>query len=480
MDETESTNSDQHKSPPAYETPDEQRAASAAPTEQQLAYETPTIAALDGSPPPAGHDPYAALRISGYRYYAASYSLAVIGGQIQSVALAWEIYQKTGSAMSLGWLGGIQVIPLFLLSLPAGHLVDTMSRKKLLIFTQWMLAVWGIALAQLSYYHHDARLLVPAMYGVVLLNAVTLTFARPARSAILPQLVAPAIFSNAVTWNATTFELSMIIGPTVGGFIVGLGGTPLAYLINAAFLAACAIMTLQFPSVAIQRTEKEAPGFRSLLAGVKFVFDRRLLLATMSLDLFAVLLGGAVYLLPVFAKDILHVGPTGFGWLRAAPSFGAVSMALIQAHRPPMKKAGRALLLAVAGFGVATLVFGLSKNFWLSFAMLALTGVFDNVSVVVRHTLVQMLTPDAMRGRVSAVNQVFIGSSNELGGFESGLTAALWNPVASVVFGGIGTLVTVATVALLSPELRRCGRLDEIRPDDVATSEEKSPSLQPV
>ena len=482
MDESESTNSDhqQQRPPLAYETPDEQRAASASPTEQQLAYETPTIAALDGSPPPAEHDPYAALRVSGYRYYASSYSLAVIGGQIQSVALAWEIYQKTGSALSLGWLGGIQVIPLFLLSLPAGHLVDTMSRKKLLIATQWLLALWGIALAYLSYYHHDARLLVPAMYGVVLLNAVTLTFARPARSAILPQLVAPAIFSNAVTWNATTFELSMIIGPTVGGFIVGLGGTPLAYLINAAFLAACAIMTLQFPSVATQRSGKEAPGFRSLLAGVKFVFDRRLLLATMSLDLFAVLLGGAVYLLPVFAKDILHVGPTGFGWLRAAPSFGAVSMALIQAHRPPMKKAGRALLLAVAGFGIATLVFGVSKNFWLSFAMLVLTGAFDNISVVVRHTLVQMLTPDAMRGRVSAVNQVFIGSSNELGGFESGVTAAWWGPVASVVFGGIGTLVTVATVAMLSPELRRCGRLDEIRPDEVATSDEKSPSLQPA
>jgi MFS family permease len=190
----------------------------------------------------------------------------------------------------------------------------------------------------------------------------------------------------------------------------------------------------------------------------------------MTLDLFAVLLGGAVYLLPVFAKDILHVGATGYGWLRAAPSIGAMSMALILAHRPPMRHAGRALLIAVAGFGVATLVFGLSNSFWLSFAMLILTGAFDNISVVVRHTLFQLLTPDSMRGRVSAVNQVFIGSSNELGGMESGLTAAWWGPVRSVVFGGIGTLVTVTLTALLSRPLRKLGRLDEIRVDENAAS----------
>jgi MFS family permease len=181
--------------------------------------------------------------------------------------------------------------------------------------------------------------------------------------------------------------------------------------------------------------------------------------------MFAVLLGGAVYLLPVFASDILHVGATGFGWLRAAPSVGAVTMAMFLAHRPPMRRAGRALLLAVAGFGAATIVFGLSRNFWLSFVMLILAGAFDNISVVVRHTLVQLLTPDAMRGRVSAVNQVFIGSSNELGGMESGLTAAWWGPVASVVVGGIGTIVTVLAVALFARDLRQLGRLDELSPD---------------
>ncbi|MEA2735085.1 MAG: hypothetical protein QOE14_1536 [Humisphaera sp.] len=454
---------EQHE--PVYEPPDDDRPASAAPTEQQLEYETPSFAKLDRSPAPPEHDPYAALRLRVYRLYIASYALAIIGGQVQSVAIAWQIYQKTQSALSLGWVGGIQVIPLLLLALPAGHVADTVSRKKLLIATQWLLAVWGLALAALAYFGRDWPLFVPAMYALVLINAITLTFARPARASLLPQLVPPHVFSNAVTWNSSSFEICSMAGPMIGGLFVALSGPPMAYLLNAALLVSCAILTMQFPPTPVTERD-EAPGFRSLLAGVSFVWTRKLMLATMVLDLFAVLLGGAVYLLPVFAKDILHVGPAGFGWLRAAPSFGAFTMALVLAHRPPMKRAGRALLFAVAGFGAATIVFGLSQNFWLSFAMLICTGACDNISVVIRHTLVQLLTPDAMRGRVSAVNQVFIGSSNELGGMESGLTAAWWGPVRSVLFGGIGTLVTVAAVALMFPPLRRLGRLDEAKEEE--------------
>lgn len=499
--------------PIAYEGPDDDRPASASPTEREIEHETPTLKSLDASPAPAraaalppappsadphapteagatAHDPYAALRLRAYRLYALSYVLAVIGGQVQGVAIQWQIYDRQKTPLSLGLIGGIQVIPLFLLALPAGHLVDTMSRKKLLIFTQWMLAFWGLVLGYLASAWPDWPGLVPAMYAVVFLNAVTLTFARPARQAILPQLVPKRLFSNAITWNASTFELCMISGPALGGFLVTMFGVASAYYTNAVLLLACALLTLKFPPTPVasgaratrQRAETtgdaaaeaagnggpgaaaagagEKPGFRSLLAGVRFVFERKLLLATMTLDLFAVLLGGAVYLLPVFARDILHVGPAGFGWLRAAPSFGAFATALVLAHRPPMQKAGRALLLAVTGFGAAIIVFGLSTNFWLSFAMLVLTGAFDNVSVVVRHTLVQLLTPDAMRGRVSAVNQVFIGSSNELGGMESGLTAEWWGPVRAVVAGGVGTILTVALVARLSPELRKFGRLD--------------------
>ena len=446
---------------PLYEPPDEQRPASAAPTEQQLEYETPSIARLDRSPAPPHHDPYAALRSRVYLLYVASYALAIIGGQVQSVAIAWQIYQKTQSALSLGWVGGIQVIPLFVLALPAGHIADTVSRKKLLITTQWLLAMWGVILAALAYYGRAWPMLVPAMYGLILLNAVTLVFARPARQSLLPQLVPAHMFSNAVTWNSSIFEICSMAGPAIGGFFVAYFGPPMAYLLNAALLVACAILTTQFPATPVTKRD-EAPGFRSLLAGVSFVWTRKLMLGVMLLDLFAVLLGGAVYLLPVFAKDILHVGATGFGWLRAAPSFGAFTMALILAHRPPMKRAGRALLLAVTGFGAATIVFGLSGHFWLSFCMLICCGACDNVSVVIRHTLVQLLTPDAMRGRVSAVNQIFIGSSNELGGMESGVTAAWWGPVRSVVFGGIGTLVTVAAIGSTFPRLRKLGRLDQV------------------
>ena len=451
-----------HPQEPVYEPPDDDRPSSASPTEQQLEYETPSIPQLDRSPPPAEHDPYAALRLRSYRLYVASYALAIIGGQVQSVALAWQIYQKTQSAMSLGWIGGIQVIPLFALALPAGHVADSVSRKKLLITTQWLLAGWGVLLAALAHYGRDWSGLVPAMYSVILLNAITLVFARPARASLLPQLVAPRFFSNAVTWNSSIFEVCSMAGPTIGGLFVATAGPPIAYLLNAALLVACAILTTQFPPTPVAPRD-EAPGFRSLLAGVSFVWTRKLMLGVMLLDLFAVLLGGAVYLLPVFAKDILHVGASGFGWLRAAPSFGAFSMALILAHRPPMKRAGRALIAAVTGFGLATIVFGLSKNYPLSFLMLICCGACDNISVVIRHTLVQFLTPDQMRGRVSAVNQIFIGSSNELGGMESGVTAEWWGPVRSVVFGGIGTLVTVAAIASTFPRLRKLGRLDEVR-----------------
>ena len=449
---------------PIYEPPDDDRPASASPTEAQLERETPSVAALDRSPPPAAHDPYAALRLGVYRVYVTSYALAIIGGQVQTVAFMWQIYQKTQSALSLGWVGGIQVIPVLLLALPAGHVADTVSRKKLLLATQWLLAGWGLMLAVLTLVGRNWPLLVPAMFGVLLLNATTLAFARPARQSLLPQLVPGEIFPNAVTWNSSIFELCSLAGPAIGGLLVAFAGAPAAYLLNAALLVTCAIITLKFPPTPVSpRAANEAPGFRSLLAGVSFVWTRKLMLGVMLLDLFAVLVGGVTYLLPVFAKDILHVGALGFGVLRAAPACGAAAMAIVLAHRPPMRRAGRALLVAVAGFGCATIVFGLSKNFWLSFALLLCCGACDNVSVVIRHTLVQLLTPDAMRGRVSAVNQIFIGSSNELGGLESGVTADWWGPVRSVVIGGLGTLVTVAAIALSFPSLRRLGRLDEAR-----------------
>jgi MFS family permease len=454
-----------------YELPDEERPSSASPTERELEQQTPAAPAAVA----AGHDPYAALRIPAYRYFAASYSLAVVGGQIQLSAVDWELYTRTNSKLLLGLLGLVQFLPVALLSLPAGQIADTFNRRKVLLLTQLGLAFWGLVMAALSYFanHHPwfTSAFPVAVLIVLFLNGVTVTFARPSRASILPRLVPKHLFSNAVTWNASMFEIATMLGPALGGFLVHYLSPPLAYLCNSAFLLACFAMTLALPDTppAAQvpgsgSTLRRIFNFTALSAGIRFVFGRRLLLATMTLDLFAVLLGGAVYLLPVFARDILHVDSLGYGFMRAAPAVGAFTMAMILAHTPPMKRAGRNLLLAVAGFGAATIVFGLSRNYWLSLAMLALTGAFDNVSVVVRHTLVQLLTPDDMRGRVSAVNQVFIGSSNELGGFESGTTAHFFGTVWSVVLGGVGTILVVCAVAWKWPEVRRFGSLQDARP----------------
>jgi MFS family permease len=376
-----------------------------------------------------------------------------------SVALQWELAAQTKNPLILGFLGGVQALPVILLALPAGQVSDTFARKAVLMFTQVILVICPALLAALTYFAHSSPHFVAATFTIVLINAVALTFARPARQAYLPQLVPKDIFANAITWNATIFELSSITGPAIGGLIIWKFSTVAALILSAACTLVCLGLTALMPYIPAP-AKKGPPSFQTLVAGVKFVFAHEFLLPALTLDLFAVLFGGATYLLPFFAQR-LNVGSFGFGLLRAAPSLGAVSMAILIAHLPPMKHAGRSLMVAVIGFGLATIVFGISTNFWLSMAMLFLTGAFDNVSVVVRHTLVQLMTPDEMRGRVSAVNQVFIGSSNELGGLESGLTASphLLGLVGSVVFGGIGTIVVVILIALRWPKLRKLGSL---------------------
>jgi hypothetical protein len=283
----------------------------------------------------------------------------------------------------------------------------------------------------------------------------------PARWAILPQIVPVEQVASAVTWGSSSWQIASMLGPALGGLVIALtGGATRAYVLNA---ACCAAVVALMTPVRLRPFARdfEPVSLRTLMAGLRFVFRTELILATITLDMLAVLLGGATALLPIFARDILSVGPTGLGWLRAAPSIGAFGMALFLAHRPPMRRAGPALLWSVAGFGVATVVFGLSKSPALSFVMLLLTGALDNVSVVVRGTLVQVLTPDSMRGRVSAVNAIFIGSSNELGEFESGLTARLFGAVPAVVVGGVGSVLVVLLVALWWPSVRRLGALHE-------------------
>jgi MFS family permease len=446
--------------PPAYEPPSEDRPATAAPTEGQVEREMPTVHALDYSPGPAKHDPYAAIRMPVFQLFIGNYWLAVIGSQVMAVAVQWAFYQRTGKALTLGILGAVQALPVITLALFAGHVADVFSRKRVLMVTQIVLVAAPVALAALLRYGGTGVHFMALAYGIVLINAIALTFARPARSALLPQLVSKEVFANAVTWNASGFELASMIGPAIGGFIIARWSTAAALIFSAICTAVCLYLTALLPDYKAA-SHGEPLNFGTLVAGVRFVWRTELVLATLTLDLFAVLLGGATFLLPVFARDILHVGPVGFGWLRAAPSLGALTMAMLIAHLPPMKRAGRTLLIAVAGFGAATIVFGMSRSFWLCMLMLYFTGAFDNVSVVVRHTLVQLLTPDAMRGRVSAVNQVFIGASNELGGFESGLTAAAFGPFWSVVGGGIGTILVVVWTAFQWPQIRRFGSLHD-------------------
>jgi len=279
------------------------------------------------------------------------------------------------------------------------------------------------------------------------------------------QIVSPEHFATAVTWSTGAFQLACIVGPAIGGILIWLTHSPaLVYLLDTLAAATFVSMLAFVPVLHGHEPSREPTTFHTLSAGLRYVWSNKVVLGAISLDLFAVLLGGATALLPVYAKDILNVNAIGFGALRAAPAVGAVLMALLIAHLPPMERAGRSLLWSVAGFGLATIVFGVSTSFPLSLAMLFVTGALDQISVVIRHTLVQLQTPDEMRGRVSAINGMFIGASNELGAFESGAVAELTSPVTSVVSGGIGTMLVVAVSALALPQLRRYGRLTPADP----------------
>ena len=407
------------------------------------------------------HDPYAVFKIENYRNYVFGWFCTLVGTRIQGVAIGWEIYQRTGEALALGMVGLVQAIPTILLAVPAGHLADAFNRRRVVTLSLFGMTLTSIGLAILSF----SGGAVSVMYALLFLDSSAAMLGRPARTALLPQIVPREVFPNAVTWNTSMMQMAWVIGPAIGGFII-------AFCVPAAYIV-CATGSLLFITL-LTRVQIVAPSDNAekaslevLLGGLKFLWKTRLVLSLMSLDMFAVLLGGAVYLLPIFAEEILNIGPTGFGYLNAAPAAGAFCMAILMAHLPPMKRAGRNLLLAIAGFGAATIVFGLSQNFWLSFAMLFLTGAFDNVSMVVRHTLVQLLTPDEMRGRVSAVNYVFVSASNDLGGLESGLVAHGFGPVVSVVSGGLGTIVVVFLTALGVPNLRSVGSLNRIQTDRV-------------
>jgi len=401
------------------------------------------------------HDPYAVLRNRDFALYLIGRFISSMGQQMMTVAVGWELYERTHSALALGFVGLTQMIPMILLTLPAGHVADNYNRKRIIVLMTFVVALSSLGLTLISAFHAD----VFWIYLCLFIAGSARTFLWPASSAFFPHLVSRQNFSKAVTWNSGSFHLSSVAGPAAGGALIALTGHAVTiYAINTvAGLICLSLISLVRTHHSVAAKEKIT--LSNLVVGFRFVYDNKIILGTITLDLFAVLLGGATALLPVYSKDILKAGPSGLGLLQAALPLGSLLCALILAHRPPLQKAGRALLWAVTGFGLATIVFGVSNWFWLSFAALFACGALDNISVVVRHTLVQLLTPDEKRGRVSAVNSLFIGTSNELGGFESGLVAHLLGPVFSVVSGGIGTILVVLGVAWLWPQIRKYGKL---------------------
>ncbi len=407
-------------------------------------------------------DPYAALCCAPYRRYFLGNFLSITGVQMQTTAVGWDLYIRTGDEFALGLAGLVQFLPIVTLFLLSGHVADRLPRRWIIFIAQSAIATASSCLALIAWWTADYRLI----YACLLAVGIARAFQQPAKAALLPLLVPTEHFGNAVTWNSTGFQLASVLGPAAAGLTIKWAESPVAvYLLDAA-AAGCFMLTLFFLPVRQAKRVPRALSFDELAAGFRFLWKHQVILGALSLDLFAVLLGGAVTLLPVYAETILHVGPSGLGWLRTAPAIGALVMAIFLAHRPPLANAGWLLLGSVAGFGIATIGFGLSTSFGFSMAMLILTGALDNISVVIRNTLVQMLTPDELRGRVSAVNSLFIGASNELGGFESGTVAHFFGPVVSVVSGGIGTIGVVVMTGAMLPKLRRYGR-----PDDEAVAE---------
>ena len=432
-----------------------------------------------------GYDAYAVLRNREFRLFVAMRFFLTLGIQIQSTIVGWQIYEITNDPLSLGLIGLAEAVPFMSVILYGGHLADLYSRKKLIAWTLCAYLVGAgllffFTLRPAQFVNHYGTL---PIYAVVFMTGLARGFGGPAISAFVAQLVPRGQYTNASTWNTTFWQVAAVSGPALGGLIYAFAKNGLPKIVSsgnpepglsyggiAAYgtvivLVLAAIGCLLFiPAKPMQRSENREPLGRRLADGVRFVFGNQIILSALTLDLFAVFFGGAVALLPIFAKEIIVVGPDAWGLLkdpsvrlgllRASPSVGSALMGLVLAHRPPLRDTGKKLLLYVAGFGVCMILFALSSNFYLSFAILALSGALDGMSVVIRSTILQLMIPDNMRGRVSAVNSIFVGSSNEIGSFESGVAAKLLGLVPSVVFGGCMTLAVVAVTARVAPKLR--------------------------
>src|SRR6266481_1222820 len=376
--------------------------------------------------------------------------------EMQSVAVGWQVYEITRRPLDLGLIGLAQFLPGVLLFLVSGHVADRFDRRKLVTLCYCGFALSSALLWIIAW---RASHSVHLIYAVVVLVGVVRAFNAPVSRALLPQLVPGEHFPNAVAWNASIFQAATILGPSIGGFLYAFSRGPSVVYVTATVTAIAAAFSTLRITLQTQARSREPVTWTRVLAGFRYIWSHKLVLGSISLDMFAVLLGGAVALLPVYASEILKTGPWGLGILRSAPGVGAAIMALFLAQRPIRGKAGMIMLWCVAGFGVCTILFGISRSLVLSLIALLLVGATDMVSVIIRATLVQIATPDEMRGRVNAVDMLFIGASNELGEFESGLTAHWLGSVPAVVLGGVGTLCVIAVWAWLFPELRHAAEL---------------------
>ena len=434
------------------------------PDEAPAESPAPAPHAPGSTPPGAPHDSYAALRLPAFRRYVAGLAALTFATQVQGTIVGWQVYAITRDPLSLGLIGLAEALPFIGCALWAGHVADRGDRRRIVQWATLVLVACSAALLALSLRPPAGPAYVRTVYGVILVSGVARSFLQPARQALSSEIVPRAVLANAITWRSTTWQAAAVGGPALGGLLYAAAGPPTAYAVDTALmvgaLAAFAGVRPHPERAAARAAAEPLPVAQSLFEGLRYMRTQPVILGAMTLDLFSVLFGGATALLPVFADEVLRVGPEGLGVLRAAPAAGAVVVSLVLAHRPPVRNAGPVLLAAVALFGAAMVGFGLSTSYPLSVALLAFSGGVDMVSVNIRSLLLQLLVPDRLLGRVSSVNQIFIGSSNEIGAFESGVAAKLVGAALSVVLGGIATLGVVGTTAALVPALRRLRRIE--------------------
>jgi len=406
---------------------------------------------------PPKHDAFAVLRVRDFRFFLTFRFFTTIAFQMQGIIVAWQMYELTKDPLALGLIGLAEALPNIAVALFAGHAADRYNRKRIiLLFTiVFLTGTSMLFLFSINSLGIIATLGVLPIYFVVAISGISRAFLYPSIIALMAQLIPRHLYVNSSNWSSTTWHIGAITGPALGGLIYGFFGVRVAYLSVLVFLILALLLLSLVKNRPMPAQEPGESLYKRLSSGLKFVFKNQILLGTMSLDMFAVLFGGATAMLPIFAAEVLYVGPQGLGLLRAAPMVGAVMMSLLLAYKPPMVNAGRFLMIGVTGFGLSIICFALSRNFYLSLSLLMLSGMFDNISVIIRATALQLITPDEMRGRVASVNSIFIGSSNEIGSFESGLAAKIMGLIPSVIFGGAMTLTVVGVTAKMAPLLRR-------------------------